>query len=258
MRSAARWIGSTSHRAVEERRQRRVEFLAVRVDAVDEFLEIRKMGDFARLLNWLTISRAWHPTSAMRTRPAAHGAGRGCAVQGLHHRYAGNVVCSCQFVHQIGHLDGDQRRLFAFVAVAAAGALGGVFVLVDRQHAIGDRQRVVQRNPDRPSEQPSATCSVVAGIAADDATQRNDRGVATAGGQARGRRAVPSTGDADHVHRILGDAVGEEGFAGAGDQLLGDARVPAADDDRETRAFGGAQVAFEMRHAECSGLGGAL
>ena len=38
------------HRAVEIGRERGIEFGAVRVDAVDQFLEIRQIGDLARLL----------------------------------------------------------------------------------------------------------------------------------------------------------------------------------------------------------------
>src|SRR5690606_1994352 len=43
-----------------------------------------------------------------------------------------------------------------------------------------------------------------------------------------------------------------EGLARAGDQRVGDARVPAAGEDGEAGAGGGAQVAFVMRHGDGS------
>ena len=60
------------------------------------------------------------------------------------------------------------------------------------------------------------------------------RGVPAGAGEAGGgQRQLPCTGHPDHVDRVLGHAVVGEALARAGHQGVGDARVPAAGDDRE-------------------------
>jgi len=75
------------------------------------------------------------------------------------------------------------------------------------------------------------------------------RGVAASRGEARaGQRNLPGAGHAHHVDRSLGDAVVGERLARAGDEGVGDLGIPAAGDDRVTRAGRGAQVAFDVAH----------
>ena len=86
-------------------------------------------------------------------------------------------------------------------------------------------------------------------LAAHDATQGDHAGMLAGSGNAcRRDRDLPGAGDAQHVDRILGHAVVGERLARAGDQRIGDARVPAAGDDRESRAVGAAQIAFVVGH----------
>jgi hypothetical protein len=75
------------------------------------------------------------------------------------------------------------------------------------------------------------------------------------GDVARGHRQFPCAGHADHVDRVFVHAVADEGRARGGHQRIGDARVPAAGDDREARALRGAQVAFDVRHGGFLGGG---
>ena len=157
------------------------------------------------------------------------------------------------------HLDHHQRRLLALVAVRAAGARLGVFVHLDREHAIGDRDAMVQRHPHQALRAAVGDLFVMPGIAAHHAAQRDQSGVPAGGGHARGgERDLPGAGNAEHVDRILGHTVVGERLARAGDQRIGDARVPAAGDDRETRPNGAAQIAFVMGHGAVVGEGWAV
>ena len=75
--------------------------------------------------------------------------------------------------------------------------------------------------------------------------------MATCGGRAEPRghqRQFPRARHAHKVDRVLGHAVVDERLARTGDQRIGDARVPAAGEDREAGAVGGTQVAFVTRH----------
>ena len=131
-----------------------------------------------------------------------------------------------------------------------------MLVLVDGQHAIGDRHPVVERHAHQRIGTAIGDLFVVPRVAAHDATQRDQARVAAGLGQARGgERQFPGARDADHVDRILGDAVGGERGARAGNQAVGDAGIPATGDDRESGAFRGAQVAFEMGHGGLANWG---
>ena len=94
------------HRAVEIRRQRGVEFGAVRVDAVDEFLEVHEVGDFARLLvcelgDDVAGVGAGHLPRVQRLQRAAAGAGAqhgvyaiGAAVKFAHGSFSSRLAIS--------------------------------------------------------------------------------------------------------------------------------------------------------------------
>ena len=162
-----------------------------------------------------------------------------------------------QLLQQLRHLDRDQCRLLALVAVAAAGALERVLVGFDREHAVADRQAVVERDPHQSLGTAIGDLLVMAGVTADHATERDDRDMRARRGDARGRdRDFPRAGHPDHVDHVFDDAIVDERLARAGDQRIGDARIPAAGEDRETGAVSGAQVAFEVGHVQGNPEGG--
>src|SRR5690606_39057895 len=124
-----------------------------------------------------------------------------------------------------------------------------VGVRFHREHAIAHRHAMLERYPHQAFGAAIGHLLVVAGVAADDAAQRDERGVAAGSGQPRGGlRQLPRAGHADDVHGVRIHAVLGERLARAFDQRIHDARVPAAGKDREAGAGRGTQLAFVMRH----------
>ena len=169
------------------------------------------------------------------------------------------LLCASGFMRscsqQLRHLERGQRRLLALVAVRC------------RRRAL---RRLRASRPPARRWRPAARCSsetcirpsrafvgdvfVMAGVAAHHAAERDERGMLA--GRAPARCAATGisqrAGHADHVDRVLGARrCASKACARAVDQRIGDARVPAAGEDREACAGGGAQVAFEWA---CAGV----
>src|SRR3546814_11965240 len=94
---------------------------------------------------------------AWRTPPAARGGASANALRGRLRPCRGSDG-SRQLAQQAGHLERDQRALLALVDFTDAGAAFGVFLFVDREHAVGARHAVNERNAqqrtdDRPEVQ---------------------------------------------------------------------------------------------------------
>ena len=88
-----------------------------------------------------------------------------------------------------------------------------------------------------------------AGVAAPHATERDERGVAAAGGGAgSGDRQLPGAGHAHLIGIGFGDAVAAQRFARGRQHRVGDARVPAGGEDGEAGAPWGTRLAFDMGH----------
>ena len=125
----------------------------------------------------------------------------------------------------------------------------GILDLLHRQHAVEHRHPGVQRHPHQALCAQVGHVLVVAGVAADHAAEHDQRVVAAALGQlARGHWQLPGAGQAHHVDRRLRHAIVGQALPRTGHQGVGDARVPAAGQDREAGAFGQAQVAFVQGH----------
>jgi hypothetical protein len=155
---------------------------------------------------------------------------------------------SRQLVEQVGHLDGDARRVAALLVGARCRLLGGVA----GQDRVGDRDAVVERDPrDRGAALVGDQLEVV-GFATDDAADRDQRIVLVGVGDGVERAAeLERAGNADVGDVGRRDAERDQLLGSRAGDAIGELGVEARLDDRDAElpaVEAGRLAAFSVAH----------
>ena len=128
-------------------------------------------------------------------------------------------------------------------AARARLRMGMVF---NGQHAIGDRQAVIDCDAHQALGAFIRDVFVMPRFATHHAPQRHQRRVSAGGREGRGGHGqFPGAGNPHEVDVGLAHTLVSHRLARAIDQRIGDARIPAAGEDGEAGASGGSHFTFD-------------